>query len=138
RRRPMLRYLRLLALVALPLLPSPAPAGEKGKTPAPQSLTAVPFQEVRIMDRFWGPRLERNRTVTIEANLRQCQVTGCIDNFAVAGKLRKGKHRGLLFYDSDLYKVIEAVGYTLAQRPDPDLEKRIDGSIDLIAAAQQP
>jgi uncharacterized protein len=134
----MLRPLGLLALAALPLLPLSARAGEKGKAPAPESLTAVPFQEVRITDPFWGPRLERNRTVTIEANLRQCEVTGCIDNFAVAGKLRKGKHRGLLFYDSDLYKVIEAAGYALAQRPDPALEKRIDGIIDRIAAAQQP
>src|SRR5690242_6538962 len=96
----MPRLLTLLALVALPVPPF-ASAGEKGKAPAPESLTAVPFQEVRITDSFWGPRLERNRTVTIEANLRQCEVTGCINNFAVAGKLKKGKHRGLLFYDSD-------------------------------------
>src|SRR5262249_43646014 len=102
------------------------------------SLTAVPFQAVRIQDEFWTPRIERNRKITLEANLRQCKVTGCIDNFAVAGKLKEGKHRGLLFYDSDLYKVIEGIGYTLAQRPDPDLEKRCDAIIDLIAAAQQP
>jgi DUF1680 family protein len=109
-----------------------------GAKPDRAALKAVPFQDVRIADDFWTPRLKRNRAITIEANLRQCELTGCIDNFAVAGKLKDGKHRGLLFYDSDLYKVIEAIGYSLADRPDPELEKRTDHIIDLIAAAQQP
>ncbi len=134
----MPRHTVPLAFTALAVLAAPCPAGEKPAAKPTDSLRAVPFQAVRVQDGFWTPRIERNRTVTLEANLRQCQVTGCIDNFAVAGKLKQGKHRGLLFYDSDLYKVIEGIGYTLAQRPDPDLEKRCDAIIDLIAAAQQP
>src|SRR5262245_34132941 len=134
----MRRPMTLLALTTLAVLAARSPAGERpGPAPA-QSLTAVPFQAVRIADGFWGPRMERNRTITIEANLRQCEVTGCINNFAVAGKVRGGKHRGLLFYDSDLYKVIEGIAYTLTLKPDPALEKRADAIIDLIAAAQQP
>jgi DUF1680 family protein len=134
----MSRSTTLLALATLTVLAPRSPAGEQpGPTP-PQSLTAVPFQAVHIADGFWGPRLERNRAITIEANLRQCEVTGCLNNFAVAGKLREGKHRGLLFYDSDLYKVIEGIAYTLTLKPDPALEKRADAIIDLIAAAQQP
>jgi uncharacterized protein len=101
-------------------------------------LTAVPFQDVHIIDGFWAPRIETNRTVTVEANLRQCEVTARIKNFAVAGKLEDGKHQGELYNDSDVYKVIEGVAYTLASRRDPDLEKRTDAVIDQIAAAQQP
>ncbi len=127
-----------LALTALAVLAPCSRAGEQPTVKAPQSLTAVPFQAVHIADSFWGPRMERNRAVTIEANLRQCEITGCINNFAVAGKLRPGKHRGLLFYDADLYKVIEGIAYTLTLKPDPALEKRTDAIIDLIAAAQQP
>jgi DUF1680 family protein len=105
---------------------------------AAESLTAVPFQEVHIKDDFWSKRIHINRTATLEANLHQCEVTGRIRNFAIAGKLEEGKHKGLLFDDSDLYKVIEGVAYTLSSQRDAALEKRTDAIIDKIAAAQQP
>jgi DUF1680 family protein len=101
------------------------------------SLTALPFQEVQVTDAFWGKRIHTNRTATIEANLRQCEVTGRIRNFAIAGKLEEGKHKGLLFDDSDLYKVLEGIAYTLTSQRDAELEKRTDAIIDKIAAAQQ-
>jgi DUF1680 family protein len=103
-----------------------------------EGLTAVPFQEVHISDAFWGPRIQTNRKVTVEANLRQCEITGRIKNFAVCGKLEEGKHQGELYNDSDVYKVIEGIAYTLASERDADLEKRTDAIIDQIAAAQQP
>jgi DUF1680 family protein len=101
-------------------------------------LIAVPFQDVHIKDAFWGPRIKANQQATIEANLHQCEITGRIKNFAIAGKLESGQHQGFLYNDSDLYKVIEGIGYTLAGKRDPDLEKRTDAMIDKIAAAQQP
>jgi DUF1680 family protein len=104
----------------------------------PAGLTAVPFQDVKIADSFWSPRIKINRTETIEANLRQCEQTGRIKNFAVAGKLVEGKHQGALYNDSDVYKVLEGIAYTLADKRDEDLEKRTDAIIDQIAAAQQP
>src|SRR5262245_5535959 len=122
---PTLCWLLLLAA-------APASAAETAH------LTALPFQEVQIDDAFWGPRIKTNRAATIEANLRQCEVTGRIKNFAVAGKLEPGKHEGALYNDSDVYKVLEGIAYTLAGRRDPDLEKRADAIIDQIAAAQQP
>jgi DUF1680 family protein len=108
----------------------------QGAGPAP--LTPVPFQKVALDDAFWGPRIETNRKVTIEANLRQCEITGRIKNFAVAGKLVPGKHQGLLFNDSDVYKVIEGIAYSLSNKRDAELEKKTDRIIDQIAAAQQP
>jgi DUF1680 family protein len=101
-------------------------------------LTAVPFQDVHIDDAFWSPRIATNRRVTVEANLHQCEVTGRIKNFAVAGKLVPGKHEGQLYNDSDVYKVIEGIAYTLTSKRDPKLEERTDRIIDQIAAAQQP
>ncbi|HJT31659.1 MAG TPA: beta-L-arabinofuranosidase domain-containing protein [Pirellulales bacterium] len=100
-------------------------------------LAAVPFQKVRVDDRFWSPKIETNRTATIEANLHQCQVTGRIKNFAVAGKLTAGKHEGLLFNDSDVYKMIEGIAYALTSHRDAELEKQTDAIVDQIAAAQQ-
>jgi DUF1680 family protein len=104
---------------------------------APRGLTPVPFQDVHVTDAFWGPRIATNAKATIEANLHQCEVTGRIKNFAVAGKLEAGKHQGELYNDSDVYKVIEGVAYALSSKRDAELEKRADAIIDKIAAAQQ-
>jgi DUF1680 family protein len=101
-------------------------------------LEPVPSEHVRIDSPFWNPRLEAHAQGTVEANLHQCQVTGRIQNFAVAAGLAEGKHQGFLFNDSDVYKVIEGVAYTLALRRDKHLEKRADEIIELIEAAQQP
>ena len=44
---------------------------------------------------------------------------------------------GFLFQDSDFAKWIEAVGYSLTQYPDPELEAIADGAIDIVCEAQQ-
>jgi DUF1680 family protein len=44
---------------------------------------------------------------------------------------------GFLFQDTDFSKWIEAVGYSLTQHPDPELEKTADEAIDIVCAAQQ-
>jgi hypothetical protein len=119
------------------VLSTPAPAHAEAAD-RPAALTAVPFSDVRVRDAFWAPRIRTNRTATVEANLRQCEVTGRIKNFAVAAGLENGKHQGQLYNDSDVYKVIEGIAYTLTSRRDPDLEKRADAVIDLIAFAQLP
>lgn len=91
----------------------------------------------------------------------------CMRNFKVAGKLNREKEEkgaafaepvytfrgfealpedpqhpedkfyGFVFQDSDFSKWIEAVGYSLTQHPDPELERIADGAIDIVCAAQQ-
>ncbi len=46
------------------------------------------------------------------------------------------KFFGFVFQDSDFSKWIEAVGYSLAQCPDAQLEQTADEAIDLVCAAQ--
>lgn len=48
------------------------------------------------------------------------------------------KFYGFLFQDSDFSKWIEAVGYSLTQHPDPELERIADEAIDVVCAAQNP
>ncbi len=43
---------------------------------------------------------------------------------------------GFVFQDSDFYKWIEAVAYSLANHPDPELEETADRAIDIVADAQ--
>ncbi len=98
----------------------------------------VPFTDVKITSPFWQPRIETNRTRTIPFAFGKCEETGRIDNFAIAGKLRKGEFQGQRFDDSDVFKVIEGASYSLASHPDPKLEAYLDTLITKIAAAQEP
>ncbi|MFQ6131679.1 MAG: glycoside hydrolase family 127 protein [Armatimonadota bacterium] len=100
-------------------------------------LRAVPFADVKLTDRFWAPRIEANRKVTVPHCLHQCEITKRIHNFEVAGGLAEGKFEGIYFNDSDVYKVIEGAAHSLASHPDPDLDARLDDLIAKIGAAQQ-
>ncbi len=46
------------------------------------------------------------------------------------------KFYGFVFQDTDFSKWIEAVGYSLTQHPDAELEKTADEAIDVVCAAQ--
>ena len=46
------------------------------------------------------------------------------------------KFYGFVFQDTDFSKWIEAVGYSLVNHPDPELERIADGAIDIVCAAQ--
>ena len=106
--------------------------------PKHRQLAGVPFTDVKFHDVFWSPRLETNRTVSLPHNFEWCEKTGRINNFAKAGKLIPGKFEGIFFNDSDVFKVLEGASYSLADRPDPKLERTVDEVIRKIAAAQQP
>jgi uncharacterized protein len=101
-------------------------------------MKAVPFTDVKIEDKFWAGRIETNRKVTIPVLFKKCEEAGRIDNFAIAGGLKKGEHRGQYpFDDTDVYKAIEAASFSLKVHPDAELEKYIDNIVALIAAAQE-
>jgi uncharacterized protein len=97
----------------------------------------VPFDKVKVDGAFWAKRLEVNRTVTLPHNFRECKETGRIDNFAIAGGLKKGKFVGIHFNDSDVYKAMEAASYHLALHPDALMGKYLDSLIAIIGAAQE-
>jgi uncharacterized protein len=100
-------------------------------------IAPVPFTGVAVTDAFWLPRLETNRTVTIPYVLKKCWETGRVHNFVKAAGDMPGQHEGREFNDSDVYKAIEGVGYSLQLQRDPELEAEIDDLIGLIAKAQE-
>ncbi|MDF1559000.1 MAG: glycoside hydrolase family 127 protein [Bacteroidales bacterium] len=112
-------------------------AGRAGEEKPEQWLNTPAFIDVMISDGFWSPMIERNRVKTIPYVFRQCELTGRIDNFAVAGGLKKGKHTGARYNDSDVFKIIEGACYSLMETPDPELRGYVDSLITLIAAAQE-
>lgn len=110
------------------------------QTEKPQyPIQAVPFTDVKITDNFWAPRLETVRTVTLPYTFQQCEETGRVKNFDIAGGNATGSFCGAYaFDDSDVYKIIEGAAYSLQVHPDPKLEAYVDGLIAKIAQAQEP
>ncbi|HEX9972166.1 MAG TPA: glycoside hydrolase family 127 protein [bacterium] len=98
----------------------------------------VLFTDVQITDDFWKSRMEINRTVTIPHAFKQCEETGRMDNFAIAGGLKEGGQQGIYpFDDTDVYKTIEGASYSLMLHHDSQMEAYLDSIITLIAAAQE-
>lgn len=99
--------------------------------------------KVNINDPFWDSYTELVRTTVIpyqwEAlndRIEGAEPSFAIKNFRIAAGLAEGEFGGFVFQDSDLAKWLEAVGYSLASHPDPELEKTADEAIELIAMAQ--
>ena len=122
-----------LAVLSIPLTVSMFAASG----PPLLKLRAVPFTDVRITDSFWAPRMDINRTVSIPVNLDNLVTAGNIGNLELAARKAASGYKGPVYMDSDIYKAIEAASYSLATHRDPELEKRVDGIIGIIAAAQQ-
>lgn len=105
-------------------------------------LSRVPFSKVSIDDGFWTPRIETNTRVTAWACIKQCENTGRVANFTNAGLLLAGRQheafQGLMYNDSDVYKVLEGVAYVLRNQHDAALENKADEIIAEIASAQYP
>ncbi len=102
----------------------------------PAHLTEVPFTKVKIADPFFAPRREINRTISLPHSLDMLEKAGNMENLELAAKGAHTGYHGPVFMDSDLYKSVEAISYSLATDPDPVLDARLDRVIAKIAAAQ--
>ncbi|MDF2908645.1 MAG: hypothetical protein K0R34_3966, partial [Herbinix sp.] len=106
-------------------------------------LAIIPLNRIEIRDSFWDRYIGLVREVIIpyqwdilNDKLEDVETSHCIQNFKIAAKREEGEFYGAVFQDSDLAKWIEAVAFSLAASPDPELENRVDEVIDLIADAQ--
>jgi DUF1680 family protein len=126
-------HLTFAALIALFFFPAAANA-QHG-----YAFKEVPFSDVKIDDAFWSKWLERHITGTIPNAINQ--ITNPITrlaNFEIAAGVKKGKYRGWVWDDSDMYKVMEGMAYSLQNHADPALEKVMDHWVDLVAKSQEP
>jgi DUF1680 family protein len=103
------------------------------------SIRSVSYSDVRVVDSFWHGKMEKIATKTLWACITQTeQNSGRIRNFEKAARNQGERHEGIFYDDSDVYKAIEAMAYSLSSHPDPMLERKADEWISKIAAAQQP
>lgn len=99
--------------------------------------------QIQIQDQFWNTYSDLVRETVIpyqwEAlndRVEDAEPSHAIRNFRIAAGLEQGEFGGWVFQDSDLYKWLEAVAYSLRHHPDQRLEKIADESIELIRQAQ--
>ena len=108
----------------------------RGETPSDYPISPVPLTSKQIKDSFWKPRLDINRTISIPHNFHQCELTGRIDSFTWAAQKMENRQGGV-YFDSDVYKVIEGASYCLVDYPDSELTNYLDNLIKVIASAQE-
>ena len=101
-------------------------------------IQSIDIQQVTLSDDFWLPIIERVQTITIAYALEKCREEGRMENFLIAGGEMTGEVRGAMpFDDTDLYKIIEGASSSLITAPNPELERRLDTLIGIIAKGQE-
>lgn len=115
------------------------------------SNNSVTFEKVQLTDKFWAPKQKVNALNSLNKAIFQIsEPSGGEPNFDNSLKKLKGENHGqfdgFVFQDSDIYKSIEAISYTLsATRDDEDpdiklqrekLQKKLDSWIEKIEKVQ--
>jgi uncharacterized protein len=108
------------------------------------SVKELGLKDVAIGKGFWSDRqgLVSEAVLPYQWKALNDEIVGAepshaIENLRIAAGLSSGEFHGFKFQDSDVAKWIEAASYSLASRPDPELERRVDEAIELIGAAQE-
>ncbi|WP_219541760.1 glycoside hydrolase family 127 protein [Klebsiella michiganensis] len=107
------------------------------------SVMEVDLHKLKINDPFLGQYQQLVRDVVIpyqwdalNDRIEEADPSHAIENFRIAAGQQEGEFYGMVFQDSDVAKWLEAVAWSLCQKPDPGLEKTADEVIELVAAAQ--
>lgn len=107
------------------------------------SIMEPDLHQLKINDPFLGQyqRLVRDVVIpyqwdALNDRVAEAEPSHAIANFRIAAGLEQGEFYGMVFQDSDVAKWLEAVAWSLCQKPDAELEKTADEVIELVAAAQ--
>ncbi|MGH2551806.1 MAG: glycoside hydrolase family 127 protein [Thermomicrobiales bacterium] len=99
-------------------------------------LRPVAIQSVRLSGGLLAERIRTNRDVTIPSQFGKMEESGRIDNFRRASGKIDGPFQGVYYNDSDLYKLLEAAAWALADGPNDALSAMLEAAITEIADAQ--
>ncbi|WP_130858853.1 glycoside hydrolase family 127 protein [Gracilibacillus phocaeensis] len=104
----------------------------------------IKLDNVTIQDAFWTKwqRLIKESIIPYQWRALNDQIPGAepsrtITNFEIAAGRVEGKHYGMVFQDSDLYKWMETVAFSLQLERDPEWESIMDQVVELIGEAQE-
>jgi uncharacterized protein len=103
-----------------------------------QALRPLDRGGLRLDGGFWGDRQLLNREVTIPHGMRMLEEHGNLDNLRMAAGKLKGEYHGPLFMDSDVYKLLEAIGWERQHGAAAEQERFLEEAGALLSAAQLP
>ena len=131
----------LLALLLL-LLTAGCQSTKESSTHPDYPIQDVKLSQVKLIDSFWLPRIQLIQNKVIVHAFDKCDTEGRIENFKTAHRVMNGgvgKTLGTMpFDDTDVYKILEGVAYSLINNPNPALEQYSDSIISIIAMGQEP
>ncbi len=102
-------------------------------------LCRAEHSQVRIEGGFWGERLERIHGVTVRDVLGKFERDhgdGLMKNYEWVAEGRPGKHIGPPWYDGLICETIRGISDIIAHSYDAELDEKLDGYVEKIAAAQ--
>ncbi len=95
----------------------------------------ISYSQIHIENGFWKERQDLNRKVTAYSVWKRFTESGRFDAFRMDWK--EGMPNEPHFYwDSDVAKLLEGAAYIIRKSPDPELERMIEETVDLIAEHQ--
>ncbi|MHC4249987.1 MAG: glycoside hydrolase family 127 protein [Planctomycetota bacterium] len=100
-------------------------------------LRSLPLGDVRFDDCFWAPRIETNRAATLPAEERQLRETARLKTLKLGWKTGD-PDKPHIFWDSDIYKWIEAAAYDIERAPGSAAGQSVESVADDIVLMQQP
>jgi uncharacterized protein len=110
---------------------------DAGRSPRAR-LRPLALRAVTIEGGLWAKRQAVNREAALPHGFRMLEQAGNLENLRIAAGQARGRYRGPVFMDSDVYKWLEAAAWEMARAPSQTLRAATDAAIDLVAAAQGP
>ncbi len=95
--------------------------------------------EVQVTGGLWGQKQRLNADTILPHCQAWMERAGWAGNFdrAAAGTIA-GRHSGIEFVDSEIYKLLEAMAWEQGRHPGGDLAARYRDLTERVAAAQEP
>ncbi len=101
-------------------------------------LKTLPFADVTITGGLWASRQQINHAKSLAHGYAMLAAAGNLRNMRIAAGWEEGDYSGRNFYDENVYKWLEALGWELGRAPTPALQHMADEVITLVAAVQLP
>ena len=113
-------------MTAIPVVPS------RGR------LRPLELGEVEITGGEWATRQAVNAEATLAHAQGWMERLGWIDNFTRVAAGDASDHQGMVFADSDVYKLMEAMAWEVGRSGSADADQRFRGLTEVIAPVQEP
>ena len=113
--------------------------------PMKQNIVTPALRNIKIYDPLFrhytdmiAEKLLPYQWAVLNDRLPEVEKSYCVRNFRIAAGEAKGERLGAVFCDTDAYKWLETVAFTLENGRGAEYEEVADGLIELIEKAQEP